>query len=382
MIQASDHFQPAISATSWTEIDLSALRHNVEVLRRQAAPAAVAAVVKADAYGHGAVTIARAALEAGAARLCVFTAREAAALRAAGISAPILCLGPVLHDDPAMIASRNIAAVVDSTDTAERLAAAAAQAGIRLPVHINIDSGMKRYGLAHTDAVALAEAVRTMPTLQLEALFTHFPDAGNANRTASLEALQRFQQTADRIDPPLRHAAASAAIFNLPQSSLDFVRGGIGLYGVDPAPELRLARLTDADGLRPVMSWRASLLSVRDVARGESVSYGGLWTAPRDSCIGVIGAGYADGLRRQLAEGGAVLVRGRRAPIRGAVCMDSTMIDLTDIPDAAVGDLVTILGQDGSELISAWDIARQINTIPYEVFTSITARVPRVVVDR
>lgn len=370
---------PAISATSWAEIDLAALRDNVRVLRRQAAPADVAAVVKADGYGHGAVAIATAAIEAGASRLCVFTFREGVELREAGIIAPILCLGPVLPDDPALSAEHDIAAVVDSADTASRLSSAALETGARVRAHINIDSEMQRYGVPHSEALALAEFVRSLGSLELEAVFTHFPDAANANQSETLESLQRFQQTADQIGAPIRHAAASTATFNLPQASLDFVRAGISLYGIDPAPELRFAL---AEELRPVLSWRTSLLSIRQVAAGESVSYGGLWTAARDSRIGVIGAGYADGLRRSLSPGADVLVRGRRAPIRGAICMDTTMIDLSEIPEATVGDVVTIIGRDGQESISAWDLARQLGTIPYEIFTGITARVPRVAVDQ
>ena len=378
MIQVADRPQHAISATCWAEIDLSALRTNVEVLRRQADPAGVAAVVKADAYGHGAVAIAQAALEAGAERLCVFTVREAVELREAGIAAPILCLGPVLYGDAPQIAEHDIAAVVDSDETAIKLASAALEAGVRVRVHINIDSGMQRYGLAPDQALALAEQVRTMPSLDLEAVFTHFPDAANADRSGTLGAFRRFQRTADQIGAPMRHAAASAATFNLPQSSLDFVRAGIALYGMDPAPGLGLPVTQE---LRPVLSWKTSLLAIRQVRQGESVSYGGLWTADRDSRIGVIGAGYADGLRRRLADNGAMLVRGQRAPIRGAICMDSTMIDLTDITEAAVGDTVTIVGRDGAEAISAWDLARQLDTISYEIFTNISARVPRLVVD-
>ena len=378
MIQVADRPQHAISATCWAEIDLSALRSNVEVLRRQADPAGVAAVVKADAYGHGAVAIAQAVLEAGAERLCVFTVREAVELREAGIAAPILCLGPVLIGEARQIAEHDIAAVVDSDDTAVKLASAALEAGVRVRVHINIDTGMQRYGLAPDRALALGEQVRAMPSLDLEAVFTHFPDAANADRSGSLDAFRRFQRTTDQIGAPMRHAAASAATFNLPQSSLDFVRAGIALYGMDPAPELGLPATQE---LRPVMSWKTSLLAIRQVRQGESVSYGGLWTADRDSRIGVIGAGYADGLRRRLADNGAMLVRGQRAPIRGAICMDSTMIDLTDITEAAVGDTVTIFGRDGAEAISAWDLARQLDTIPYEIFTSISARVPRLVVD-
>ena len=367
----------ASSATSWAEIDLAALRHNVDVLRRQAAPADVAAVVKADAYGHGAITIAEAALEAGASSLCVFTVPEAVELREAGIDAGILCMGPVLEGDPAAIAQYDIVAVVDSADTAARLAAAAESAASRVRVQINIESGMQRYGLAHERGLALAEIVRAQPSLELEAVFTHFPDAGNPERGASLDAFRRFRRTADLIGAPIRHAAASAATFNLPEAALDFVRAGIALYGVDPAPDVASPA---AAQLRPVLSWRTRLLAIREVAEGQSVSYGGLWTADRDSRIGVTGVGYADGLARALSSGGEMLVRGRRAPIRGAVCMDSTMVDLTEIPDAAVGDVVTIIGKDGAEAISAWDVARRLETIPYEIFTGISARVPRLLV--
>ena len=345
--------------------------------------ARVAAVVKADAYGHGAVAVGAAALAAGAASLCVFTVREAMELREAGIDAPILCMGPVLADDPELIAEHDITAVADSAQTVARLAEAQLKPGKVTP------SGSTSTSTAACNAtacrtprlLALAQEVRSYRSLKLEAVFTHFPDAGNADRDASLEALRRFQRTADQIGAPLRHAAASAASFNLREASLDYVRAGIALYGIDPAPALRHPQ---AARLRPVMSWRTTLLAIRDVARGESVSYGGLWAAERDSRIGVTGVGYADGLSRALSHtsslGGEMLVRGERAPIRGAICMDSAMLDLTEIPDAAVGDVVTIIGGDGTASIGAWDIAGRLDTIPYEVFTGISARVPRVVV--
>ena len=369
---------PATTSTSWAEIDLPALRHNIDVLRHQASPAAVAAVVKADAYGHGAVPVARTAIEAGASRLCVFTVNEAVELREAGIDADIVCLGPVLEEDPPAIARFNIAAVVDSYETSVRLADAAKETNVEIRVHLNLDAGMQRFGRPIDEAEALAMAVRRQERLTLEAVFTHFSDAGNADSNETLEAFRRFQQAAEQIDAPLRHAAASAATFNLPETGLDFVRAGIALYGMDPAPELAHPR---ANHLRPVLSWRTRLQSIRHVPRGETVSYGGLWRAERDSRIGVIGAGYADGLRRALSPGGEVLVAGRRAPIRGAICMDCAMIDLTDIVDARVGDVVTIIGLDGGDSLSAWDLARQLGTIPYEIFTSITVRVPRIVLD-
>ncbi|MYD73296.1 MAG: alanine racemase [Chloroflexi bacterium] len=374
MAQVSDRSIRATSATSWAEINLAALRHNVDLLRRQASPAGVAAVVKADAYGHGAITIARAALEAGAARICVFTIREAVELREAGIDAPILCLGPVLAEDPDPIAALEIGVVVDSATTVRRLAEASQRAARTIRVHINIDTGMQRYGLQPAQAIELAHVARSVDVLELEGVFTHFADAGNSQRQPSLDALQRFQATADQIGAPLRHAAASAAVFNLPQASLDFVRAGIALYGIDPTPHLKDPT---AALLQPVLSWRTRLLAIRQVARGESVSYGGLWTAERDSRIGVTGVGYADGLARRLSPGGDMLVRGQRAPIRGAICMDTTMIDLTEIPNATVGDVVTVLGADRSQSISAWDIAGRLDTIPYEILTGISDRVPR-----
>lgn len=374
MAQALDKSIRATSATSWADVNLAALRHNVDLLRRQASPAGVAAVVKADAYGHGAITIATAAIEAGAARICVFTVREAVELREAGIDAPILCLGPVLAEDPDPIAAHDIGVVVDSATTARRLAEASQRAARTIRVHINIDTGMRRYGLQPAQAIELAHAARSADVLELEGVFTHFADAGNPQRRPSLDALQRFQEAADQIGAPLRHAAASAAAFNLPEASLDFLRAGIALYGIDPAPELKDPT---AALLRPVMSWRTRLLAIRQVARGESVSYGGLWTAERDSRIGVTGVGYADGLARRLSPGGDMLVRGQRAPIRGAICMDTTMIDLTEIPNATVGDVVTILGVDRSQSISAWDIAGRLDTIPYEILTGISDRVPR-----
>jgi len=378
MTQISIPSTQAVSATSWAEIDLSAVRHNVSLLAQMVNPAAVAAVVKADAYGHGAVHVSRAALEAGAALLCVFTVAEAEMLREAGIDAPILCLGPLLPGDAARAAALKVAVVVDALDTAERLSIAAVEHGNRVPVHINVDSGMQRYGRPLEEVQALAEAIRTRDGLDLEGVFTHFPDATNPDPEATLLALRQFARIAERTGARQRHAAASAAALRFSEGRFDLVRAGIALYGADPAPE---AGDTGAGALRPVLSWRSTLLSLREVARGETVSYGGLWTAPRDSRIGVLGVGYADGLRRTLSPGGSVLVRGRRAPIRGAICMDSTMVDLTEIPDAEVGDTVTLIGSDGGEAIPAWELARRLETIPYEVFTSIAARVPRVAVE-
>lgn len=362
----------ATHSGSWAEIDLAAIRSNVAVLRRAAGPAAIAAVVKADGYGHGAVPVARAALEAGATRLCVFALREAAQLRAAGLQAPILLLGPLPPGQAARAVQLGLTVSLRTPAEVEACAQASRAAAHPTPVHLNIDAGMQRLGLTPSEAITLAAAVRSHASLRLEAVYTHLPDAAEGDPARTRDAFARFLETAEAIDPPLRHAAASAAAFRFPETALDLIRPGIALYGEEPhddAPDY---------GLRPALSWRARLLAVRDVPPGQPVSYGGLWTAQRRSRIGVVAVGYADGLPRALWNRAAMLVRGRRAPIAGAICMDLTMIDLTDIPDAAEGDTVTLIGRDAAERISATDLAQQAGMLSYEVLTGIAARVPRV----
>ena len=360
------------AAYSWVEVDLGALRRNVGVLRRVAGDARLAAVVKADAYGHGAAPIARAAIEAGATRLCVFALSEAVALREAGLSAPILVLGPIPRDRIEQAVSLDLTVSLGGPEEAGELARVARAAGRCAAVHINIDGGMQRLGLSGDATMRLAAAVREHDSLWLEGVYTHFPDAYADDEASTRSAFERFLQTANAVGAPLRHAAASAALLRFPETALEMVRPGIALYGAGPLPGEAAA------DLRPVLSWRASLLLVRDVPAGESVSYGGRWTARRDSRIGVIGVGYADGLRRALWDRTEVLIRGRRAPIAGAICMDLTMIDLTDVPAARAGDRVTLIGRDGSERVLAEELAERSGTISYETLTGIAARVPRI----
>ena len=359
---------------SWAEIDRGALRWNTAALRRAAGGAAVAAVVKADGYGHGAIGVARTALDAGAERLCVFSLREAAALRADGIRAPILLLGPLPPGAAEQAVGLDLTISLRRLDEVESCARASQAAERRTAVHLNVEGGMQRLGLAAGEAVALAEAVRAHDSLWLEGVYTHFPDAGAADPAPTREAFERFLITAEAIGAPLRHAAASAAMLRFPEMALEMVRPGIALYGESPfSSAVQCA-------LRPALAWRAPLLAVRDVPAGESVSYGGLWTAQRDSRIGVVGVGYADGLSRVLWDRAELLVRDRRAPITGTICMDLTMIDLTGVPDAAEGDTVTLIGEDGEERIGAAELAAHAGTLSYEVLTGIAARVRRVYV--
>ena len=358
---------------SWAEIDLAALRRNTAALRRIAGGAAVAAVVKADGYGHGAAAVARAALEGGAERLCVFALREAVALREAKIEAPILLLGPLPRGGAERAVQLGLTVSLRSINEVRECAEASQAAARRTAVHLNLDSGMQRLGLAAAEALALANELRAHDSLRLEGVYTHFPNAANADPTPTRAAFARFLETADQIGAPLRHAAASAAMLRFPEMALELVRPGIALYGEPPFADT-------ACELRPALSWRAPLLAVRNVPAGASVSYGGRWTAQRDSRIGVVGVGYADGLRSSLWDRAEMLVRGRRAPITGTIGMDMTMIDLTDIPDAVEGDAATLIGQDGDERIRAADLAQQAGMISYEVLTGIAPRVRRVYV--
>ena len=374
--------------SAWAEIDLAALRWNAAALRRAARGAAIAAVVKADGYGHGAVEAARAALEGGAERLCVFAPQEAIALRAAGLRAPILALGPLPPNQAELAARLELTVSLRRIEEVEACAEAARAEQREMAVHLNIDGGMQRLGLAASEALALAAAVRERDSLRLEGVYTHLSDAVGADPAPIRETFARFLETADAIGAPIRHAAASAALLRFPEMALEMARPGIALYGASPfgadvqygGADMQCGDAGVQCGLRPALSWRAPLLAVREVAAGESVSYGGLWTAQRDSRIGVAGVGYADGLRRSLWDRGEMLVRGRRAPITGTVCMDMTMIDLTEIPEAAEGDTATLIGMDGAEQIRATELAERAGTLSYEVLTGIAPRVRRVYV--
>ena len=359
---------------SWAEIDRAAVRWNSAALRRAAQGAALAAVVKADGYGHGAAQAAQAALDGGAERLCVFALQEAVALREAGLRAPILLLGPLLPEQMQIAVRLDLSVSLRRVAEVEACAAAARAEQRQAVVHINVEGGMQRLGLPDAEAIALAAAVRTHDSLFLEGVYTHFPDAGTADPTPTREAFAQFLKTAAVIGAPIRHAAASAAALRFPEMALELIRPGIALYGASPfGTGVQCA-------LRPALSWRAPLLDVRSVPAGASVSYGGLWTAQRDSRIGVVGVGYADGVPRSLWDRSDMLVRGRRAPITGAICMDLTMIDLTEIPQAAAGDVVTLIGADGSERIHVTQLAERAGMLSYEILTGIAARVRRVYV--
>ncbi|PZC44497.1 MAG: alanine racemase [Chloroflexi bacterium] len=359
---------------TWLEVDLAAVRANVTVLHERAGSAELAAVVKADGYGLGAAPIATAAIEAGAGRLCVFTLDEAAALRAAGVSAPILVLGPLRPEDASRVGPLDVAVSVTRPESIGPLGQAATAAERWIPVHVKVDVGMYRLGAPADVAGALVAAVRAEPGLRLEGFYSHFPNADEAGASDTEQRFARFLPLAAQAGVPVRHVANTATLLRFPHMALDLVRPGAGLYGFGSGAAAAPALET----LQPVVRWRARIVQVHDVAAGKSVSYGGAWTAARESRVGVVAVGYADGFRRILSNRGAMLVRGRRAPVVGTVCMDLTLVDLSDVPQAAVGDVATLIGRDGEAAVSIESFAALCGTIPYEVLTGLGPRPARV----
>jgi len=367
----------SIQQSTWVEVDLDALAANVRALRRQAGAALLMAVVKANAYGHGAVPVAEAAVTAGADWLGVAFADEGMALRQAGLTAPILILGyspPTAADK--VVAQRLTPAVADWS-VAVALSAAAARAGVRQDVHVKVDTGMHRFGLDPADVLAFVAGLEQLPNLRFAGLFTHFATADEADKTGARQQLARFQMVRQALatagrPAPLSHAAASAAILDLPEAHLDLVRAGISLYGLYPS-----SVVSRAVPLRPVLQWKTRVARVFDVAAGEGVSYGFTWRAPSPARLALLPVGYGDGFRRGLSNRGQVLIAGRRAPIRGRVCMDQTVVEVTQIPGVRPGDEVVLIGRQEEETITVEEMAEWLGTINYEVVTGLMARLPR-----
>jgi alanine racemase len=362
------------------EINLANLRHNLRVTQRLAAGAGVWGVLKADGYGHGAKAVARTLERAGASGICVALLEEGVELRDAGIRIPILVMGGYYGRAWGELLRHQLTPVVFDPGQIEALADEVRYASSEpIGVHVKVDTGMARLGVMPNEIGKLASALSRHPEVQLRGLMTHFACADSADAEGIDEQLDRFDAATATLAslnhrPPLRHAANSAALIKSARARLDLVRPGIALFGVAPSAGL-------CAELRPVMRVQSELCAVREVAPGMSVGYGATWRASRSSRIATFPMGYADGLSRGLSNRGAVLVRGKRAPIAGVVSMDMTMVDVTDIDGARVGDEVVVLGSQkgplGQDSIGAEEIARALDTIPWEVLTSVSRRVPR-----
>jgi len=358
----------------WAEIDLDALAHNVRTLAGMAAPAKLYAIVKANAYGHGAPAIAQAALQAGAAGLGVVCVDEGEELRLAGIDAPVLLVGHAQISEAERIVELGLTPTVTSMQMALALSRFAVDRGFEQHVHLELESGLNRNGLPIDDLVRFAEAVRKLPGIAIEGLYTHFAAAEEGDRTFTNMQYEALTAASARLPwIPMRHCAASASVLTAPEMALEMVRAGLGIYGYHPAPDSG-----DAIGLRPVLSLKSRIARVVDVEPGATVGYGRTWTAARPSKIALIMCGYADGYRRALSSRARVLVRGCRAPIAGRIAMDMCMADVTDVPGVAPDDEVVIMGTQGSETIDADELAELADTISWEILAGISARVPRI----
>lgn len=359
---------------AWAEINLDHLIYNFKQAQKLVAPRPVYCIIKADAYGHGAIPVARALAAEGATHFAVATPEEALQLRGHGITQSILLLGSVDASWAPQMAAQNVSMEVGSLAIAQSYAAALN--GTPLQVHIKVDTGMSRLGLPWQNAVPEATEIASLKNLKIEGLFTHFAVADEPEQDDFTNLQwQRFQQVADALQQkgihiPLRHAANSAGVLMHPQSHADIARPGVLLYGHNPCPTSPLS-------LKPVLSLKTRVAQVHTVAKGETVSYGRIWCAPKDSVIATVSMGYADGLFRSLSGKIDMLVKGKRAPQVGRICMDMCMLDITDIPGVQAGDTAILLGEDGDQRISAEDIAAAANTIPYEVFCAVGRRLPR-----
>ncbi len=362
----------------WVEIDIGALTHNFHALRGQLKPGTrFMAVVKKNAYGHGALEISRALLKSGAEYLGVYSLEEALELRRGGIDAPVLIFGPVLTNNADTMVEEQLIATVVNNELAEALSEAGQKFNTMVEVHVNVDTGLHREGVSLQDAFNFINYIETLPNLKVVGLYTHFSSADEIDPIPTKVQLEKFTELASCFPHiTILHAANSAATLQFPGSHLDMVRVGIALYGLYPSNTIRKTVF-----LKPVLSLKAKIIRMQSIPPGEGVSYGLTWTSTRDSMVALIPMGYGYGLSRLLSNRGSVLVRGRRAPIRGVICMDQCLVDVTDIPNVNVGDEATVIGQQYDEVITVDEIADLTNTIDYEIVTRLSTSIPRVYLD-
>jgi len=380
---------------TWAEIDLTAYAHNITELKRITCKGArLMAVVKANGYGHGAIEVAGEALKNGAEYLGVARINEAVQLRTAGLNAPILIFGYTPPDLADTLIKYDLTQTVYSFSAANTLSEYARQKGTKICVHIKADSGMGRLGLPlilgdgggpeyHPlqNSVQEVESISRLSGLTVEGIFTHFATADSADKSYARIQMEVFTDFLNRLDrmgliPPIKHAANSGALIDLPESHLDMVRPGIATYGLYPSDEVDKSK---AD-LKPVMTLKSKIIQLKKVPAGFNISYGITYQTKKPTTIATVPVGYADGFNRLLSNRGHMLVHGQMVPIVGRVCMDLTMLDVGRVPGVALEDEVVVFGQHQTESVTADDIASKLNTINYEIVSTITARVPRVYV--
>ena len=370
----------SMPVSTWVEVDLDRFSANLRAIQSHAGrDTGLLLVVKADAYGHGAVEMAEAGESEGVSVLGVATLHEGIQLRQAGCRLPVVVLSPLLPSELAETLAHQLDPTVCDLDFARALSAAARSAGQAVRCHIEVDTGMGRIGVREAEAEEFIAAVSALPSLRLASIYTHFPDADAEDLSFARDQVVRFRDLIARLErrgirPPRLHAANSAATLNLPDARFDWVRVGLVAYGHHPPHAM-----TRLD-LQPVMSLKSRLVQVRMLPAGTPISYGRTFVTTRETRVGVVPVGYGHGYSWLLSNRGHMLVAGRRVPILGRVTMDLTMVDLTDAPGGSVGDEVVLFGEQGGEALPLEEVARGSETIPYEIMCTIGKRVTRIYV--
>ncbi|MFW5940757.1 MAG: alanine racemase [Chloroflexota bacterium] len=364
---------------TFVEVDRRRLTENFRAIRRHVAPAKVMAILKANAYGHGLVEVAQHMVRVGADYLGVAFLEEGILLREEGVTAPILVLGGIMGNQVPLFLDYDLTLTASSVEKLEQVETEARARGVTARVHLKIDTGMERIGVHYYSAGTLLEAALRCEHCEVEGIYSHFASADEADLSAARTQLRRFQDVlaqfeARGVRPPLRHIANSGGILQLPESHLDMVRAGIVLYGVYPSAEV--ARTIE---VRPALSWKSHVVYFKVVKPGHPVSYGSTWQSDKMVRVVTVPVGYGDGYFRSLSNRSQVIIRGKRYPVVGRVCMDQMMVNI-DWETAYNGDVVVLLGEMGEAAITAGELAEWAGTIPYEILTNINTRVPRVYV--
>jgi alanine racemase len=372
-----------IRQRAWVEVKHQALAHNVKQIKGILAPRTeLMAVIKADAYGHGAVKVAETVLKSGCSSLAIATLGEGIELRQAGIDAPILILGAInTPEEVKAIASWQLEPTLCNPKQALVFAEVLAGEGQILPVHLKLDTGMSRLGTCWQEAVEFVQFVQQLPSLHIASIYSHLATADDADPTMMWEQQQRFDRAIASLKlhgfhPPRLHLANSAATLSDRRLHYDLVRVGLALYGVYPAPYLQ-----DKVNLQPVLQVKARVTQIKTIPAGVGVSYGHKFISARPLRLAVVGIGYADGVPRLLSNRMGVLIKGHLAPQIGTITMDQLMIDITNIPELEVGEVVTLLGRDGDLEITADEWANTLGTISWEILCGFKHRLARVLVD-
>jgi len=367
------------SKPNWVEIDLDVIADNCRQIKKWIGEKTeLMAVIKGNAYGHGAVMVAKTALENGATRLAAARVDEGIQVRKAGVEAPIFVLGYVPAEEMEAVVQWRITSPIMHWHTAKALSDISSSQGVVTPVHVKVDTGMGRFGLLPDEVVDFVKRLITLPSIRLEGLYTQFAVADEADKTYTYQQFEIYKGVLKDLEQagisiPIHHVCNSPATLNFPEMHLDMVRCGTAIYGHYPSPVTN-----QSVPLRPAMSLKSRVGRIRTLPAGSSISYGRAYTTTRPTTVALVPIGFGDGLSRKLSNKGSVLIRGRRAPIVGRVCMDQCIVDVSAIPDVQQDDEVVLFGRQNGAEITAEEIASLMDSINYVVMAAISARVPRV----